>query len=199
MATTVIIIDRGPNEIMEIVRELREQGLIQGKDFDFAYHQARYDVNSYDAVENRKTIFTFHTEKYATFYIKVLKMKSTSDPLKKFQGRGLVQITGRNTGKSYWTNVAIKRLTDDIMSKPIEALICSEGKVYGARYYCVEPIGGQWYEMEEWCVKTFGSAGEHIWGEKKAPKPGYRWYMNNRKFWFREQKDRDWFVIRWNS
>ena len=68
MATTVIIIDRGPNEIMEIVRELREQGLIQGKDFDFAYHQARYDVNSYDAVENRKTIFTFHTEKYATLF-----------------------------------------------------------------------------------------------------------------------------------
>lgn len=68
MAIKVIILDKGPAEVMDIVRELRSQGLVQGKDFDFAYHQARYDINSYDAVENRKTVFTFHTEKYATLF-----------------------------------------------------------------------------------------------------------------------------------
>ena len=68
MALTVTVIDKDPTEIMEIVRELRGQGMVQGRDFDFAYHQARYDVGSYDGVENRKTIFTFHTEKYATLF-----------------------------------------------------------------------------------------------------------------------------------
>jgi hypothetical protein len=68
MALTVTVIDKGPTEIMEIVRELRVQGMVQGRDFDFAYHQPRYDVGSYDGVENRKTIFTFHTEKYATLF-----------------------------------------------------------------------------------------------------------------------------------
>ena len=117
----------------------------------------------------------------------------------KFKGRGVVQITGRNAGKNNWTNKAIERLMNDLASRPVEALMVSEGTVYGARYYCVEPIGGNWLDMETWCVETFGSSGDHIWGEKKAPKPAERWYMNNRKFWFREQKDRDWFVIKWNS
>ena len=69
MTLIVTVIDKGPTEIMEIVRELRGQGMVQGRDFDFAYHQARYDVGSYDdGVENRKTIFTFYTEKYATLF-----------------------------------------------------------------------------------------------------------------------------------
>ena len=118
--------------------------------------------------------------------------------LKQFKGRGTVQITGRNAGKSHWTNVAIKRLMDDLNSRPIEDLVLSEGRVYGARYYCVEPIGGHWLDMETWCLDTFGSPGDSIWGSD-IPQPACRWYANNRKFWFRDEKDRDWFIIRWNS
>ncbi len=110
-----------------------------------------------------------------------------------------LMMASRNTGKSLVTAQAIERLMRDINSRPIEALMLSEGKVYGARYYCVEPIGGSWIDMETWCVETFGERGDNMWGEKKAPKPSSRWYGNNRKFWFREQKDRDWFVIKWNS
>lgn len=68
MTLTVKVIDKDPNQVMDIVRELRAQGLVQGKDFDFAYHQARYDENSYDAVENKHAIFKFYTEKYATLF-----------------------------------------------------------------------------------------------------------------------------------
>lgn len=68
MALKVTIIDKSPNDVMDIVRELRSQGMVQGKDFDFAYFQPKYDINSYDGVENRKAIFTFHTEKYATLF-----------------------------------------------------------------------------------------------------------------------------------
>jgi len=115
----------------------------------------------------------------------------------KFKGRGIVQITGRNAGKSHWTNQAIKRLMDDLCNRPIEDLILSEGKIYGARYYCVQPVGGSWPDMEQWCNQTFGSSGDNMWGEKKVPKPAERWYMNGRKFWFRNERDRIWFLMRW--
>lgn len=68
MTLKVRVIDKSPQEVMDLVRELRDQGLVQGHDFDFAYHQARYDNNSYDAVENKHAIFTFYTEKYATLF-----------------------------------------------------------------------------------------------------------------------------------
>lgn len=80
----------------------------------------------------------------------------------------------------------------------------SEGRVYGARYYTVHPVpswelysedwGGvdAWAKMEEWCVETFGPTPEEgVWT------PGKRWYMNNAKFWFRTEADRDWFLLRW--
>ena len=105
---------------------------------------------------------------------------------------------GRQHGKS-WATQAYKRLMDDLQNKPVEALICDEGKVYGARYYTVEPVGGVWYEMETWCMDTFGTTTGSIWADGTAPEPAQRWYMNNRKFWFRNAKDRDWFILRWNS
>jgi hypothetical protein len=54
-----------PNEIMDIVRELREQGLMQGKDFDFAYNQSKWDEMIGEIPTH--TVFTFYTEKYASF------------------------------------------------------------------------------------------------------------------------------------
>lgn len=96
------------------------------------------------------------------------------------------------------TAQAIQRLTDAINSQPIENLVLSEGRVYGARYYCIEPIGGNWIDMQEWCLQTYGESGKHIWGEKEAPQPAQRWYMNNRKFWFRTEKDRTMFILKWS-
>ena len=95
---------------------------------------------------------------------------------------------------------ALYRMMFDIQNRPIEDLVLSEGTVYGSRYYCIEPIGGNWMDMELWCLDTFGETGS-IWSETKdlTPTPCKRWYMNNRKFWFKEQKDRDWFILRWNS
>jgi hypothetical protein len=91
----------------------------------------------------------------------------------------------------------VQRLTEALNSHPLEHLVVSQGTVYGRRYHCVEPIGGNWWEMECWCHKIFGSTGSNMWGEKGAPAPGERWYMNNRKFWFRNETDLTLFLLRW--
>jgi hypothetical protein len=81
----------------------------------------------------------------------------------------------------------------------------SEGRVYGSRYYTVEPEISwdptndwgsidKWARMEKWCIDTYGSTGE-IWGDDPAIL--HRWYMNGAKFWFREKKDLEWFMLRW--
>ena len=114
---------------------------------------------------------------------------------------GELQIvsSGRQAGKSHFTAQAIKRLMDDLNNRPVEELMLTEGKVHGARYYCIEPVGGSWPEMEEWAHKTYGKPGT-VWpSEPVNYVESARWLMNNRKFWFRTEKDRDWFILRWRS
>jgi hypothetical protein len=55
------------HEGMELVRELRSAGLIQGQDFDFQYCPYNYD-NFTGKNVYRHMVFSFHTEKYGTFY-----------------------------------------------------------------------------------------------------------------------------------
>jgi hypothetical protein len=86
-------------------------------------------------------------------------------------------------------------------------LIYDQGTVYGKRYYTVhpviEPVWDQnpaiWHDMMAWCIETFGPCRSSIWGEDPIPEPMERWYANNSKFWFRDQRDRDWFTLRWSS
>ena len=71
----------------------------------------------------------------------------------------------------------------------------STGKVFGHDYLTVAPMNaeGKWQDMIEWMVKTFGpTAKDGVWTAEQ------RWYANNAKFWFRNAKDRDWFVLRWS-
>ena len=117
-----------------------------------------------------------------------------------FKGKGVVQLTGRNAGKSILSSpAALQRLMEDLYNRPIENLKLSQGTVYGSRYHTVEPIGGSWKDMELWCGETFGPGSTAIWQHdmSKAPAPELRWYMNNRKFWFREEKDQLMFVMKW--
>jgi hypothetical protein len=115
-------------------------------------------------------------------------------------GEMYIITSGRQVGKSMFTAQAIDRLMRDINSQPVEDLVLCEGQVYGARYHCVEPIGGNWREMEDWCINTYGETTGSIWAEevdKKTPAPGERWYANNRKFWFRKESDRTLFILKW--
>ena len=99
-------------------------------------------------------------------------------------------------------NAAAKRMAKDIDDEVLMTVMgwheykleLDEGRVYGARYLTVHPSNGSaWNEMMTWMVETFGpTAHDGVWT------PGMRWYANNAKFWFRNQKDRDWFVLRWS-
>jgi hypothetical protein len=109
--------------------------------------------------------------------------------------------SGRQMGKSILSGQALQRLMDDLNGNPVTDLKFSEGTVYGSSYYCVEPVGGNWLEMEAWCIQTCGESTYSIWAEEKykhAANAGERWYGNNRKFWFREEQDRTMFVLRWS-
>jgi len=66
MAITVVVEDKNPVAVIEIVKELRASGLIQGVHFDFAYNQSRWDP----MIGNVKgfTNFTFYEEKYSTLF-----------------------------------------------------------------------------------------------------------------------------------
>lgn len=115
----------------------------------------------------------------------------------KYKGRGAIQITGRQLGKSAFSAAALQRIMDDIYNAPVEDLMLTENKISGARYYCVQPIGGNWKNMELWCIQTFGEPGE-IWPNQDFVWPEMpRWVMNNRKFWFRNEADRTLFVMKW--
>ena len=117
------------------------------------------------------------------------------------QGRELKLImAGRNMGKSTMSQQAIDRLIRDLNSHPVEELKIMEGRIYGAIYHLVEPIGGNWMDMEIWCLDTYGNPGS-LWQETKnlTPEPNQRWYMNDRKFWFRNERDRTMFILRWSS
>jgi hypothetical protein len=68
MAIEVIVKHLVPTEIMAVVRDLRDQGLEQGLDFDFAYTPERIELfgtNNY----HRFTTFTFYNEKWSSWFI----------------------------------------------------------------------------------------------------------------------------------
>lgn len=64
---TVTILNAKAEKIISIVREMREKGYVQGKDFEFTFYNATYD-KKYQDLEPRRTIFTFYDEELATFF-----------------------------------------------------------------------------------------------------------------------------------
>lgn len=109
-------------------------------------------------------------------------------------GEIILMTAGRRVGKSQITQQAIDRLLREINSRPLEELVLGESRFRGARFYTVEPVGGNWQEMQEWAKKTFGPASDP-W-DFKMDSVG-RWYVNDRRFWFRNERDRTMFILRW--
>lgn len=66
MAITVVVENRGVSDVLDIVKELKTSGLVQGVHFDFAYNQSRWDPMIGDV--KGFTNFTFYEEKYSTLF-----------------------------------------------------------------------------------------------------------------------------------
>ena len=64
--TVIKLLDKDPGAVIDIVKELRASGLTQGKDFDFAYNQSRWDPMIGDV--KGFTHFIFYEEKLATLF-----------------------------------------------------------------------------------------------------------------------------------
>ncbi len=61
----------GIDTILGIVRELRQAGLVQGQDFDFAYTPERLDYNLASVGEvlaKRQTVFSFYDDGLASWF-----------------------------------------------------------------------------------------------------------------------------------
>lgn len=63
----VPIIGLSTSEIIEIVHELRNDNLMQGKDFDFTFYPASWD--GFNLATHRHAVFTFHKESLASWFI----------------------------------------------------------------------------------------------------------------------------------
>jgi hypothetical protein len=111
-------------------------------------------------------------------------------------GQLSVITAGRQVGKSYWTNQAIDRLTRDINGRPIEELVLGDRRIHGSRFYTVEPVGGNWLEMQQWAQATYGGPS-HLW-VSPDDLAQCRWFANDRKFWFRKERDRTLFILKWS-
>jgi hypothetical protein len=90
-------------------------------------------------------------------------------------------------------------LTDAYLEEYQPYLEYSTGKVYGQTYLTIKPHHMDWLGLEVWCTRTFGPAGNDMWGVDDPPNPANRWYMNNGRFWFRDRRDYDWFILRWSN
>ncbi len=83
----------------------------------------------------------------------------------------------------------------DITTSNMNYLIHDTGKAYDIEYFTVNLTLKSEYrkgaDMMTWMIDTFGPSP----GIKEA---NARWYVTNEMFWFREAKDRDWFILRWS-
>jgi hypothetical protein len=64
----ITVPDQSPADALDIVHKMKADGWQIGVDFDFAYHQAEYNNDGYEAVNPRRTDFMFHRHELATLF-----------------------------------------------------------------------------------------------------------------------------------
>lgn len=72
--------------------------------------------------------------------------------------------------------------------------------VFGSKYYTVEPKWVDWGDRHNewngwlsWCQETFGGTGDLF-----NQQPLARWYANNSRLWFKNEKDVTMFLLKWS-
>ena len=113
-------------------------------------------------------------------------------------GEMITMTAGRRVGKSVLTMANIHKMMKDMYDPPLTDLLLSERHVNDSNYFCVEPVGGRWGEMEAWVRQSFGDPGD-MWATHNFVWPtDARWIQNNRRFWFKYESDRTLFLMKWS-
>lgn len=68
MTTEIKLLNHNASHVIAIVHEIRDQGYIQGQDFDFAYSPERYDNFSHEPVVRSHAVFTFYEDSLASWF-----------------------------------------------------------------------------------------------------------------------------------
>ena len=64
--TKVTLTNKNASEASDLVQKLRDNGYVQGVDFDFAFHQSKWDSMIGDIPKH--TEFIFYKEELATWF-----------------------------------------------------------------------------------------------------------------------------------
>lgn len=62
----VVRLHKSVGEVLDILHEIKAEGYVQGKDFDFAYYQSRWDEMIGEIPT--MTDFTFYTEELSLIF-----------------------------------------------------------------------------------------------------------------------------------
>jgi len=65
---TVVVLHVSAVQALELRDQMLAAGLIQDRDFEWAYHQAHYDDFGHEAAVPRHVKFNFQDAKLATYY-----------------------------------------------------------------------------------------------------------------------------------
>ena len=68
MTTKIKLLNHNASQVIAIVIEIRDQGYVQGRDFDFAYSPERYDNFSHEPVMRAHAVFTFYEDSLASWF-----------------------------------------------------------------------------------------------------------------------------------
>lgn len=78
-----------------------------------------------------------------------------------------------------------------------DKILTGEDFTYKQPYWVLPELGGlfsrrweRYQAINDWCCKTFGASTD-AWNNP-------RWSASNRKYWFKYEKDRTLFVLRWS-
>lgn len=72
--------------------------------------------------------------------------------------------------------------------------VIAQSTVYGIKYY-LAIVNAYSDEKLDWCVENFGETST---SRRQFQKPNERWYASNNYFYFLNEKDYMWFILKWS-
>ena len=95
--------------------------------------------------------------------------------------------------KRAMTAARMAEITDEFIAEMTKRLETGYADNQPSHPYWVKPLNyskTDWYDIKNWMLETFGDCDWSI--------PNVRWAGSNRKYWFRDEADRTFFILRWS-